>query len=106
MAKKKIAEQEPVMAIEGGLGVAPAKAPIEKARAPRASAKAVTHKHKKATIAAAPAEPVAVSAAPVAEPTYEEVAKLAYSYWEARGYQGGSQQDDWFRALTELRNRS
>jgi hypothetical protein len=104
MANKKNAEQEPVLSVEGGLGVAPAKAPI-KARAPRPSAKAVTHKHKKATIAAAPAEPVALSAAPVAEPTYEEVAKLAYSYWEARGYQGGSQEDDWFRAMYELRNR-
>ena len=106
MAKKKIAEQEPVMAVEGGLGAAPAKAPIKKARAPRASAKAVTHKHKKATIAAATVEPVGTAAAPVAEPMYEQVAILAYSYWEARGYQGGSERDDWFRALNELRSRN
>ena len=28
----------------------------------------------------------------------EEVARLAYSYWEARGCQGGSPEEDWFRA--------
>ena len=36
-------------------------------------------------------------------PTYEEIAKLAYSYWEARGYQGGSAEGDWVRAEQELR---
>ena len=36
-------------------------------------------------------------------PTYEEIAKLAYSYWEARGYQGGSAEEDWARAEQELR---
>jgi hypothetical protein len=36
-------------------------------------------------------------------PTYEEIAKLAYSYWEARGYQGGSAEEDWTRAEQELR---
>jgi hypothetical protein len=35
-------------------------------------------------------------------PTHEEIAKLAYSYWEARGYQGGSPEDDWARAEREL----
>ena len=35
--------------------------------------------------------------------TYEEIAKLAYSYWEARGYQGGSAEEDWARAEQELR---
>lgn len=33
----------------------------------------------------------------------EEVAKLAYSYAEARGFQGGSPEEDWFRAEQELR---
>jgi hypothetical protein len=32
-----------------------------------------------------------------------EIARLAYSYWEARGRQGGSAGDDWFRAESELR---
>ena len=39
----------------------------------------------------------------VQTPTYEEIAKLAYSYWEARGYQGGSPDEDWARAEQELR---
>ena len=34
-----------------------------------------------------------------------EVARLAYSYWEARGYQGGSPEDDWYRAQAELSRR-
>ena len=34
--------------------------------------------------------------------TSEEIAKLAYSYWEARGYEGGSQEEDWLRAEREL----
>ena len=32
-------------------------------------------------------------------------AELAYSYWAARGYQGGSELEDWFRAECELRER-
>jgi hypothetical protein len=28
---------------------------------------------------------------------------MAYSYWEARGYQGGSSEEDWLRAEQELR---
>jgi hypothetical protein len=46
-----------------------------------------------------PAEPVA--AAPQAVKN-DEVARLAYSYWEARGYQGGSPDEDWIRAEKEL----
>jgi hypothetical protein len=36
----------------------------------------------------------------------EEIAKLAYSYWEARGYEGGSPEEDWFRAETQVREKS
>ena len=32
----------------------------------------------------------------------ERVALLAYSYWETRGGQGGSPEEDWFRAEREL----
>ena len=31
-----------------------------------------------------------------------EIAVLAYSYWEARGAQDGSAEEDWFRAEQEL----
>ena len=36
---------------------------------------------------------------------YEEVAMLAYSYWEARGGGDGSAEEDWYRAEDELRQR-
>jgi hypothetical protein len=35
----------------------------------------------------------------------EEVASLAYQYWEARGGLGGSHEEDWYRAEQELRSR-
>ncbi|MBK9166430.1 MAG: DUF2934 domain-containing protein [Bryobacterales bacterium] len=38
-------------------------------------------------------------------PGYEEIARLAYSYWEERGFQGGSALEDWLRAEEELRRR-
>jgi hypothetical protein len=38
-------------------------------------------------------------------PTREQIAALAYSYWEARGRRGGSPEEDWLRAEQELRNR-
>ena len=42
----------------------------------------------------------------VSVPTESQIAELAYSYWEARGGQGGSPWEDWFRAERELkRNR-
>jgi hypothetical protein len=40
-----------------------------------------------------------------APPTHREIAALAYSYWEARGRQGGSPTEDWLRAERELRRR-
>jgi hypothetical protein len=41
----------------------------------------------------------------VSAPTQEEISRLAYSYWEARGGQGGSAWEDWFRAEEELKRR-
>jgi Protein of unknown function (DUF2934) len=38
-------------------------------------------------------------------PTHEEIAALAYSYWEARGRQHGSALQDWLRAEDELNRR-
>lgn len=35
----------------------------------------------------------------------EQIARLAYSYWEARHGQGGSAEEDWYRAEQELATR-
>jgi hypothetical protein len=35
----------------------------------------------------------------------EEIALLAYSFWEARAGNGGSSEEDWFRAEWEIQNR-
>lgn len=40
------------------------------------------------------------------QPTHEEIARLAYSYWESRGCPHGSSVEDWLRAERELRERS
>ena len=34
---------------------------------------------------------------------HEEISRLAYSYWEARGLSGGSAEEDWYRAEEELK---
>jgi hypothetical protein len=34
--------------------------------------------------------------------SHDAIARLAYSYWEARGRQDGSSEQDWFRAESEL----
>ena len=55
-----------------------------------------------------PVEPVAEVLSPHApmSPSHQEVARLAYLYWEARGCQGGSPEEDWRRAEQELRATS
>jgi hypothetical protein len=34
--------------------------------------------------------------------THADIASLAYSFWAERGYQGGSAEEDWFRAEKQL----
>jgi hypothetical protein len=41
-----------------------------------------------------------------AQPSHGEIAALAFSYWEARGRQGGSPIEDWIRAERELRRKA
>jgi hypothetical protein len=63
-------------------------------------ATAVTHKHTtKKTLA-----PVAEVPVPAVKEV--EIAQLAYSYWESRGCQNGSSQEDWLRAEQELKARA
>jgi len=49
-----------------------------------------------------PSVPAAVTAN---EPSHGEIAQLAYLYWESRGGQDGSSEEDWLRAEQELRVR-
>jgi hypothetical protein len=35
----------------------------------------------------------------------EKIALLAYTYWEERGRQGGSPEEDWYRAEREIFSR-
>jgi hypothetical protein len=46
------------------------------------------------------ADPAGVAAS--YQPSHQEIAKLAYSFWIARGCQGGSATEDWARAEAEL----
>ena len=56
-----------------------------------------------AVAAAASAAPALVTPAALSAESYRDaVARLAYSYWAARGYQGGSPEADWLRAEQEL----
>jgi hypothetical protein len=98
---------------EKDLIATPAAAPARrKAPAkPRARRTAASPEAAPAPAAEAVATPSAMMAEPAAsvtvlEPTYEEIANLAYSYWQARGCQGGSSDEDWLRAEQELRIRA
>jgi hypothetical protein len=71
---------------------------VKKAKTP---AKAATK-----TVAPAKPKPAAKKAAAAPKkksaPTREQIAALAKSYWEARGGQNGSSEEDWLRAEQEL----
>ncbi len=54
--------------------------------------------------AAVPEKPIVeVPAAQISE--QDEIARIAFSYWEARGCQGGSPEEDWARAEQEVHSR-
>ena len=62
-------------------------------------------KHKKDAITPRQAnEPGAATTSAGLE--HELVARLAYSYWEARGFAGGSDEEDWYRAEERLKQRN
>jgi hypothetical protein len=47
----------------------------------------------------------AIAESATGAPGHEEVARLDYFHWEARGFQGGSPEEDWFRAEEELKRK-
>jgi len=91
MATKRSTGSEP--AVSSGAAAARAKS-------------AVTRKHRSSAVTEKSESAVAPSFAASAQasnPTFDRIAELAYSYWEARGYQGGSSEEDWLRAEQTLR---
>jgi hypothetical protein len=71
--------------------------PASKPRTPRAT------QHRSAKPASAAIAVVRHARVP-APLSNERIAELAYSYWLARGCQGGDHLEDWFRAEHELRS--
>jgi hypothetical protein len=97
MARKSVSEKQ---IVTSGAAAAPSR---RKSASPKRVSRPTVD------IASAPtSEPevqaVAVVAAAVVpvESFQDAVARLAYSYWEARGCQGGSPEADWLRAEQEL----
>lgn len=88
MPNKRVSDKEIVLSSS-----APARhKPVTSKRAKRATA----------TSESAPVTEVMPDARPQDPPTQDEIAALAYSYWEARGRHGGSAEEDWLRAEQEL----
>jgi transcription antitermination factor NusA-like protein len=107
MAKKQTATSE----ITSATGAAAAPARAEKPTAKRATTTKHSAKNPVANVTKSNGEEIAVLDRPVIEPVdvvldREEVAKLAYLYWEARGCQSGSAELDWARAEEELRKKN
>jgi hypothetical protein len=107
-----MATKKQVTATETAAAAVPARAAKPKTATPRVR----TVKHSK-TVAAESSVPAADTAVPQMEADaliemvqvqidhHGEISRIAYGYWESRGYQGGSQVDDWLRAEHEYRQR-
>jgi hypothetical protein len=93
MARKRVTENSVV--VSTGAAAAPARR--KSATSKRTSRPAV--EVSTAVTEATPVEPVAQVATSLSN---EDIARLAYSFWEARGYQGGSPEEDWLRAEQQL----
>ena len=50
-----------------------------------------------------PLEKVEQPALSAPENAHDAIAKIAYGYWESRGFQGGTEIEDWVRAESEYR---
>ena len=99
MARKRVS-QDPI--ILSGAAPAPVRRKTSTSRTVRTAA-TETSTPDETEAAVAPEEPAAETPSAAALiPTYQEIAALAYSYWAARGQQGGSPEEDWLRAEREL----
>ena len=50
----------------------------------------------------APVVVIETTEATVVVNAHEQISKIAYGYWEARGFQPGSPEEDWIRAEQEF----
>jgi len=99
MARKHVSEN-PIVSATGGAAVPARRKSVTPKRIVR-SASPVENPAVETPVV--PSEPVAeILAAPSVAHSSDTVARLAYSFWEARGYQGGSPEEDWLRAEREL----
>lgn len=96
-------KRKPVEAAESAPVIAEPKKKVVRAtsasKAKATPSKAAHKHHSNKTVEAIPDQPpvnVTVSI------SHESIATLAYSYWEARGRQGGSPEQDWLQAESEL----
>jgi Protein of unknown function (DUF2934) len=101
--KSVMPKRKPVEAAEPAPVVAePVKKTVRKASAtkPKTPIGKAAHKHHtKTNVEALESTIESPAVTPV---TREAIASLAYSFWEARGRQGGSAEQDWLRAEREL----
>jgi hypothetical protein len=102
-----MSKRKPVEAAEPASVVAePKKKTVRSAAAakPKSTANTVAHRHhtKNTKVETIETSAFSASVSAIATPTHDDVALLAYSYWEARGFQDGSPEQDWFRAESEL----
>jgi hypothetical protein len=88
-----------------GTGAAPARERRKSAaaRPGRSTAEAETPVSRIENSATELTPAVSASSTAHAEPSREQIARLAYSYWLDRGGQNGSPEEDWLRAEQALR---
>ena len=95
MPRKRTPETEPPVSQV----VAPVTTPPKRSKAAPAKSPAVTRQTEKRIVGKTAPAPQDLHI------PHEEIARLAYSYWEARQSPHASAEDDWFRAERELRAR-
>ena len=99
MPNKRLSENKLVASSASAAPLRRKSASPKRAARPEAAEVSITPVSEPETL---PVARVAAVAMP-AESFQEAVARLSYSYWEARGCQGGSPEADWLRAEQELR---
>ena len=95
MSKKRTNASEPTLSS----GAAPART---RKHAPAKHTSAAAAESSPSIVPAATPATQAETIASDSVVTSDAIAKLAYSYWEARGYEGGSPEEDWLHAEREL----